>query len=494
MKHQMNPRPTRDHSAAYQDSHNIEDITMEDMTKSNKQGSNSSSFFIRISTHPTASISDQFVSLDNLAVPNESAPDTNTVPIPSKPLQCPWAPFRTRADFEYAEIAVCSKLPKEAVDAQLHGIHTDWAENAKITLRDYSDMIQSLTAARHVSLKVGTVEESYKGVLYTFSFNYRNPWEWIVSLVTDPTLAQSIAWYPVHKFLHQEGKITRLIDEPQTSDTWWKVQDSLKRTSDHPHCFLPLLIWLDKGNVTRKVKVHPIIARASFLPSVIRNASGNGSGILLGYVPSVSSILGHNDSTKPSEVTQLRRFRQKVYHKVLGKILGTLCKPAEFGEAVTCADTVTRVLYPGIPYAALDGEEAWTYACSRAASADFPCPRCLVPHDSLDAIMETFTQRTTETMRQVFLQASSASTETARNTILQSFGLHLIENSLWCLQNSSPYEAISYDKLHADDVGKWGKHLWPLLVLILERLDLKGKLNQKQVSVMSPPTFYADDI
>jgi len=62
------------------------------------------------------------------------------------------------------------------------------------------------------------------------------------------------------------------------------------------------------------------------------------------------------------------------------------------------------------------------------------------------------------------------------------------------LQNSSPYEAISYDKLHADDVGKWGKHLWPLLVLILERLDLKGKLNQKQVSVMSPPTFYADDI
>jgi hypothetical protein len=40
--------------------------------------------------------------------------------------------------------------------------------------------------------------------------------------------------------------------------------------------------------VTRRVKKYPMVLRAAWLPKNIRNASGNGGGILLGYMPIVS--------------------------------------------------------------------------------------------------------------------------------------------------------------------------------------------------------------
>lgn len=50
---------------------------------------------------------------------------------------------------------------------------------------------------------------------------------------------------------------------------------------------------MDKGQVTKKVKKHPILLRAAFLPGEIRNASGNGGGVLIGYMPVVSAIFSH---------------------------------------------------------------------------------------------------------------------------------------------------------------------------------------------------------
>ena len=55
-----------------------------------------------------------------------------------------------------------------------------------------------------------------------------------------------------------------------------------------PHCFLPLHLWMDKGKVSSTVNMHPILLRPGFLPAGIRNGSGNGGGVLLGYMPKVS--------------------------------------------------------------------------------------------------------------------------------------------------------------------------------------------------------------
>ena len=58
-----------------------------------------------------------------------------------------------------------------------------------------------------------------------------------------------------------------------------------------PECFLPLILWMDKGHVSKHVKKHPILLRAAFLPRKIRNCSGNGGGVLIGYMPVVHAYI-----------------------------------------------------------------------------------------------------------------------------------------------------------------------------------------------------------
>ncbi len=42
--------------------------------------------------------------------------------------------------------------------------------------------------------------------------------------------------------------------------------------------------------VTRRVKKFPMVLRPAWLPRQVRNASGNGGGLLLGYMPVVSLV------------------------------------------------------------------------------------------------------------------------------------------------------------------------------------------------------------
>ena len=55
-----------------------------------------------------------------------------------------------------------------------------------------------------------------------------------------------------------------------------------------PHCFLPHHFWTDKGKVSTTTTMHPILARAGFLPQEIQDGSGNGGGVLLAYMTKVS--------------------------------------------------------------------------------------------------------------------------------------------------------------------------------------------------------------
>ncbi len=176
------------------------------------------------------------------------------------------------------------------------------------------------------------------------------------------------------------------------------------------------------------------------------------------------------------------------------------------GDAHLCADGITRVLYPGILIESQDAEEAAYFCGCRAAGANYPCPKCLVFHSDLHNIAGKFAElRTPENMKAVIVLASKAKTKGAREKILKDHGLHNVEVSriskelsvfhsdahhhtamaqhfLWDFKFSDPYRAYSYDTLHSDDLGKWGKHLWVLLLVVLEALGGKGKLTKQWVS------------
>ncbi|KAJ7430758.1 hypothetical protein B0H11DRAFT_2390246, partial [Mycena galericulata] len=322
-------------------------------------------------------------------------------------------------------------------------------------------------------------EETFEGELWHFKFFYRDPWDWLLDLVSDPTLADEIVWYPSRKYLVVDGNRQRLRDEPYNSDKWWEMQNTLPFVAGLPHCLLPSLLWLGKGRVSSHTNMHPMILRPLFIRSEIRNASGNGGGELAGFMVQVRDRKDPDDRSQAAKI-QFAKFKRDVYHRVLRIIfVETLQQHASGGHCVTCGDAVRRVLFPRLPVLSLDGEEACTWTATRGALADFPCPRCLARHDQLHDFFSAnleFPLRTTATMKEIYDQAKNERFKVHAEDLLQRHGLHLTENAFWSLCGSDPYEAVSYDTLHADDSGKWGKHLWPLLQEVLARSGLKGMI------------------
>ncbi|KAJ7766860.1 hypothetical protein B0H16DRAFT_1661404 [Mycena metata] len=62
-------------------------------------------------------------------------------------------------------------------------------------------------------------------------------------------------------------------------------------------------------------------------------------------------------------------------------------------------------------------------------------------------------------------------------------------NFFWLLPNSDPYSANLYDLLHSDESGKWGKHLWPLLLDVLKENGFKGRLTLNMGKVPRWPSL-----
>ncbi|KAJ7646327.1 hypothetical protein DFH06DRAFT_1300668 [Mycena polygramma] len=284
-----------------------------------------------------------------------------------------------------------SNMSRKCVDAQLSGINRDWSNTpSNITFRNYDHMEKSLAAARKyvVQFQTGEVEADFQGKTYKFESQYRDPWKWI---------------YPAQKFLCENGVTSQLFDEPYTADKWWRIQCTLPHVPGMPHCYIPNLLWLDKGMVTKRVRKHPVMLRPLFLDGKIWNASGNGGGVLIAYMvipidPSDSS------DRNAAQTIDWAHFKREIMHKVFKIIFATLFKPAKHGEALTYGDDIEQVCYPGIPITSIDGEEACSVSACRAALAHYPCPRCLVHHE-LNKICQTFTARTTETMQQFYEDA-----------------------------------------------------------------------------------------
>ena len=134
-------------------------------------------------------------------------------------------------------------------------------------------------------------------------------------------------------------------------------------------------------------------------------------------------------SRSAAETEEFSHFKREVYQKVLKKVFRSLKHRSQNGEAHCCGDGINRVLYPGILIESQDAEEAAYFCGCRAASANHPCPKCLVAHEDLHKISANFEERTPQTMRTVLMQVSQAKTKAAKEKILMDNGMHNIEVS-----------------------------------------------------------------
>ncbi|KIJ51954.1 hypothetical protein M422DRAFT_243526 [Sphaerobolus stellatus SS14] len=82
---------------------------------------------------------------------------------------------------------------------------------------------------------------------------------------------------------------------------------------------------------------------------------------------------------------------------------------------------------------------------------------------SLCMLSQKFTPRTQEDMMDIFRKFKDVG-YSSRMSFLRDAGLHFVKNTFWKINNSSSYDAYSYDLLHTFDAREWGKHLWPLVL------------------------------
>ncbi|EGO30797.1 hypothetical protein SERLADRAFT_404810 [Serpula lacrymans var. lacrymans S7.9] len=211
-----------------------------------------------------------------------------------------WVPFHNYANFEYAEIVVRGLL------------------NIEKTLQ--------VAHAQYVQFQEGNVSACYLGETHYFKFQYRDPWKIYRNWIMDETLVPLILWNPCRKYYcRQNGRIVlkgRIYDEFNSANKWWDVQEYFPQ-EEPPHCFLPISLWLNKGNITK------------------RKCIGNGGGVLVGYMPIPLDPANPSDQNT-ADTIKWQCFKREVYHKVAKVIFHSLRWPAHFREAMACGDKIGK--------------------------------------------------------------------------------------------------------------------------------------------------------
>ncbi|KAJ7210005.1 hypothetical protein GGX14DRAFT_565809 [Mycena pura] len=423
----------------------------------------------------------------------------------------PYRPFRTYADYDFTSNCVRwakgDKQIKEELDRLRTGIWVDG--KSKITFRTVKDVKDALRVARHVVPGIVQFERTTITVDFTHdaetkrfsgAFNvqldFRDAWKVVRSWVCDETLAPHSTWFSVEKFYCRGGTCVEhkevLIDEPWTGRTWREVDDSLPGwtgqtwkeglqgpQNQYPSCYLPLHIWLDKGMVSTKVKMHPILLRGLWIHSAIRNASGNGGSALLGYITMPPELRNTDWKTLSGpEKEDFARLKSTIYNSINSKILDSLKARSHYGETFRFGDGIYRTAYPGILIESMDFQELACWLAIRSAIANFPCPKCLVPKHRLAELTQPFKHRSPAAMANVVRRARKKGTKKEREVLLRNSGLHDIEQILWGFANSDPYKASSYDTLHWTDGGKFGRHLWEHVKEVLINMGETNEFNK----------------
>ncbi|KDR67396.1 hypothetical protein GALMADRAFT_232065 [Galerina marginata CBS 339.88] len=391
---------------------------------------------------------------------NDTAPDT------------PWRPFRTRSDFELAEVMLSSHMNRKQIETTIqlfNRVIGTGSTDSDFTLGNYSDLSVIWDHARRTrasGFQKCSLKIPYKDTELEYEVWLLPLWDWCTELLLSTTLIGKFRWdaEKLYKFNASENKFERFIDEPWTADSWWDFQDSIP-ASAKPLC---LIIYADKTRLSSfgTEKGYPVLARCANLPISMRNGNGIGGARLVGWLPIPEELA--SETGKQGFVNHKR----EIWHEAVSQIFSSIKALAEFGAPIRCADGVERIIYPHVLILSADYEEQADMALIRGVKANYPCPICLVPKEALSNLSETFELRTTINMQRIWEEAQ-AMNATQRDALLRQYGLRDVENTFWKLKYTDVYKALSWDRLHAYHSGLYRFHLLVQFLYIIQLLDDK---------------------
>ncbi|KAI9431873.1 hypothetical protein H4582DRAFT_2113324 [Lactarius indigo] len=375
---------------------------------------------------------------------------------PSLPKAEPWRPFfKTREDFLFSEVLMEAGMNKDRTDRLIEVVRLCIEGKGTLTFSNYSDI---RGAWERASLQVTAfnfrdISVPYNGVDRTFEVPHRPLWDWAVDLITDPQLDQYFEWDAQKVFKHDGENISRVYDEPWTADSFWNFQSGIPKGA-RPLCFI---LYADKLKLSifGTEKAYPVIARCANLPAEIRNRnSGVGGGRIVGWLPDIP------ETAEGSGKTGFTNFKRKVWHRAFHCIIESIVDKSKAGYWLQCVDGTQQQFFPGIITLSAGYEEQCVMSLIRGAHGKMPCPICFVPDDQLADVSNTWPLRTTERIRELIEEGRTLDKSVDREYHFSRYGIRDVDNVFWHVNNSDPYRALSFDRLHANNNGIFGNHLW----------------------------------
>ncbi|EIW76794.1 hypothetical protein CONPUDRAFT_63473 [Coniophora puteana RWD-64-598 SS2] len=362
----------------------------------------------------------------------------------------PWEPFKSKGDCEFASIAIDAKLTQANVERLLALI--------------------GKVAKGNADIETCKITVDWKKQKIPVEVHKRDLWEWAKELLANKSLAPYFEWdaQKVYRRDDDSERFVRMYDEPWTADRWWSIQSKLpnQHSGATPAPF-SILLYADKTRLSSfgTVQGYPVIARCMNLPSKIRNGNGVGGARVVGWLP----VLG-DDPEKEGKLSYTN-FKRVVWHKSFKTFIEDIGTYSNAGMVHDCFDGQKRVLFPAIFVLSADYEEQCMMALIRGPKGKCPCPICLSPKENLRDFHTKYEHRTSKQGRDLYDKYKA--NKGLGNDAMKKVGLRPAENVFWDIQYSDPHDALSFDRLHFNHGGLFGRHLLPELQKIIKHVSSK---------------------
>ncbi|KAH7919486.1 hypothetical protein BV22DRAFT_1075186 [Leucogyrophana mollusca] len=377
----------------------------------------------------------------------------------------PWRPFRTRLDFEVAELAHEAAMSKGQTNWLIGLLRRCARADERFTLNNYADLRETWGAASHnlTPFTKDVVSVPFRDENLTFDVHYRPLWDWACDLLRDPQVGPHFVFDAERLSKYNGSSFVRFYDEPWTVDAFWHAQSRLP-PGGKPLAFI---LYADKSKLSSfgREKGYPVVARCANLPVEICNGDGVGGGRVVGWLPIVKEDKAH--SGKPAFVN----FKNAVWHESFKKILESIAPHSRTGFWFECLDKVVRLFFPLILILSADYEEQCVMTLIRGLRSNFPCPVCLIPREELSSMARTYPLRTRADTQALVTSAREQERAEDKEKILKSQALRDVDSAFKIVANTDVYRATSFDRLHAHG-GLFSDHLW---VEFQQLVEAKGR-------------------
>ncbi|KAF6759067.1 hypothetical protein DFP72DRAFT_844827 [Ephemerocybe angulata] len=355
----------------------------------------------------------------------------------SKKPRAPWHPFKSRLDFEFAELLQGANLSKSQLDSFVTIVHKILKRPDEFSFKDGRHVSETwnaaMTAHGHGSWTMWTNRSD-------FLFGRLDMEKWMLDILYNPELAPELRFDAERLSRHDGEKFVRFIDEPWTANRWWKIMDKLPDKGSP----FAIIFYADKTKLSSMGtrKGYPrLCLLCKFASSHPQRGGVLGDAILVGWLTNCTALSG-------------------MPH--VEKILETLRKWAETGLFYVDAWGIERLLFPIILIIAGDFEEQ----CVMAAIRGMGSVKFLAPSASYRVMSSQGLGMSI--LPAIYEHAVCAETAAEREDLFKSVGSANVKNVFWSFKYTDVYSALGWDRLHAYHSGLFRKHILQEFLTMIE--------------------------